>query len=281
MALLQFIVNLVGFVVGFVVGAAGVGAGANPQDIQGVAELLVIVFGTLTAIVFFFVIGLRLDRAIRWRHLTYVALGTVLLTLIVNFIVTLLITGEAPLFSSPAVLFAAIVVDTIQVFVAMGIGGGLAALFGPKSAPAPLPAAVPQSYAPAPGAPYPYGYGAPPSTPYPYGYGASASTPMHPPPGTPSGAPMQPGYPAAPGAPSYPPPGAPGAAPAYPPYSPQYPPPPGPQTPGAYQPGWGTPPPPPPAPPAANPVAPPPANPGASSPGGYPVPQQPPRQQGT
>lgn len=273
MALLQFIVNVVGFVVGFVIGAAGASAGANPQDLQGVAELLVIVFGTLTAIVFFFVIGLRLDRALRWRHLTYVALGTVLLTLIVNFIVTVLITGEAPLLSGPAVFIAAIVLDTIQAFVAMGIGGGLAALVGPKPAPAPVPTAVPQSYAPAPGTPYPYGYGAPPSTPYPYGYGTPPSTPMYPPPpGTSSGVPMQPGYPATPSSPQYPPPGAPGvpgAAPGYPPYSPQYPPPSAAQAPGAYQPGWSpSPPAPAPGQPPANPVAPPPA--------AYPVPQQPP-----
>lgn len=266
MALLQFIVNLLGFVIGFLVGAVGVSAGASPQQLQGVAELLILFFGTLTAIVFFFVIGLRLDPAIRWRHLTYVALGTVVLTLIVNFVVALLLNEVSAVYSSPAVFIVAIVVDTIQAFVAMGIGGGLAALFAPKRAPAPVPVTVPQSYMHAPGAAYPYGYGAPPSTP------------MYPPqPGAPSAPSAYPGYPAYPSAPSTPvypaPPAAPGATPAYPaypayppsPYGPQQPPPSGAQAPGVYPSGWG-------APPAPNPGAPPPA--------AYPAPQQPPSQQG-
>jgi hypothetical protein len=269
--LLQFLVNLVGFTIGVIVGISS-GSSADPQTVQGVVELLILIFGTLTAIIFFLIIGLRLDRSVRWRHLSLVALGTAVATLLVNFVVSVARTGTSPLLSSTAVFVASVLFALAQSFVSMGIGGGIAALFSPKRAP--VPVGVGQPYMPAPGAPYPYGYAAPPSTPmypgyptppgaphstplYP-GYAAPPSTPMYPYPGyaAPPSPPMYPGYPPAPGAP--------GAAPVYPPYGPQQPAQPGAQASGAYPPGWG-------APPAANPNSPP--------SGAYPPPQPPPAQE--
>ena len=249
--LLQFAVNVVGFIIGFTVGALGASAGASEASINNTTIALVLLFGSLTAIVFFFFIGRRLERAIRWRHLSYVALGTALLTVVVN-----------SLFLQTAISVAVIIFALIQTFVAMGIGGGLASLVGPKNRPLPVP---PQQYA-QPSMPLP---------PAPHGYGAPPNMPPQYPPTMPRPAVGAPPY----GAPQYPPePGVPGAAPppAAPPspygpatpqaplYSPQYPPQGPAQAPGVYQPRAGQPPqagagnyPPPPYPPQTPPPAPP------------------------
>jgi hypothetical protein len=249
--LLQFAVNVVGFIIGFTVAALGATSGASEASINNTTIALVLLFGSLTAIVFFFFIGMRLERAIRWRHLSYVALGTALLTVVVN-----------SLFLQTAISVAVIIFALIQTFVAMGIGGGLASLVGPKNRPLPVP---PQQYAqpsmPLP--PAPYGYGAPPNMPPQY-----PPTMPRPAAGAPPyGAPQYPPGPVVPGAP---PPATPPspygpAAPQAPLYNPQYPPQGLAQAPGVYQPRAGQPPqagagnyPPPPYPPQTPPPAQPP-----------------------
>ena len=249
--LLQFAVNVVGFIIGFTVATLGATSGASEASINSTTIALVLLFGSLTAIVFFFFIGMRLERAIRWRHLSYVALGTALLTVVVN-----------SLFLQTAISIAAIIFALIQTFVAMGIGGGLASLVGPKNRPLPV---LPQQYAqpsmPLP--PAPYGYGAPPNMP-----------PQYPPtmPRPAAGAPPYgaPQYPPGPGVPGAPPPAMPPspygpAAPQAPLYSPQYPAQGPALAPGVYQPSAGQPPqagagnyPPPPYPPQTPPPAQPP-----------------------
>jgi len=205
--ILQFVVNVVGFVIGFTVALAGTTAGASTTAIQGIEIILVLVCGTLVAITAFLIIGLRVDTAVRWQHLLFVALGTVVLTLLVN-----------SLLSGVALTAAAIVFAFIQTLVAMGIGGGLAMLFKPNR-----PAQ--QQYFPPASAPAPNPYAAwQNSPPFPPA-GAPQNAPQYPPPGTPfpgspgiQGAPLQPGYGQQPNypAPNYP-------APNYPP--PNYPPP--------------------------------------------------------
>jgi hypothetical protein len=245
-AILQFAVNIIGFVIGFTVGFVGASSGASADTITTAAVGLILILGTLAAIVFFLIFGLRVPKAVRWQHLTYVTLITIPLTLLVNAIA---------LQSFPTV--ASVVFTGIQAFFAMGVGGALANLFAPKDR-APVPVGVPagQQYTAGPGAPY--------------GAAGWPSVPLYPGPPYPAppyAAPGLPAYPV-PGAPQYPaPPGAPGTAPAYPPYGPpapygpygpQYPPAQGGQVPGSYQPGW------PQQPPAGQ----------VSSP--YPGPQQPP-----
>src|SRR5258707_11431913 len=207
--LLQFAVNVVGAVIGFTVAALGATSGASEASINNTIIALVLLFGSLTAIVFFFFIGMRLERTIRWRHLSYVALGTALLTVFVN-----------SLFLQTAISIGAIVFALIQTFVMMGIGGGLASLVGPKNRPLPV---LPQQYAqpsmPLP--PAPYGYGTPPSVPLQYPPTMPRPAAGAPPPAAPYGAPQ---YPPRPGAPGTPPPPYGPAAPQAQLYNPQYPP---------------------------------------------------------
>ena len=181
--ILQLVVNIMGLLVGFVVGELGVG--------EGLYLLAIFFFGTLTAAIMFFIFGRGVDRRVRWRHLTYVTLGTIPLTLLVNAVVNISI-GNSP-FTSAGQFVLAVIVAFCQTFLAMGIGGGIANLFSPK--PSQQPAGAPFAAQYAPGNPGFPGYGVP------YGYG-------------------QPGAPSAPL--GYPPPVA-GAYPGYPTYPPPYP----------------------------------------------------------
>lgn len=212
--ILQFVVNVVGFVIGFAVGFVGGTTGASAATVDTILILLVLIFGTIVAIIAFLIIGLRVDTATRWQHLVYVALGTVILTLFVN-----------SLFGAQALTPAAIILALIQTFFAMGVGGGLAMLLRPNR--------TSQQFAPQAGVPQ-YPYGAWPNTPQypPAGPQPNAPPYQYPPqgapgyPGGPSG-PMQPGYGQQP--PQYPPQAAagwgqqPGAQPPMYPV-PQYPP---------------------------------------------------------
>jgi hypothetical protein len=226
--LLQFAVNVVGAIIGFTVAALGATSGASEASINSTIIALVLLFGSLTAIVFFFFIGMRLERTTRWRHLSYVALGTALLTVFVN-----------SLFLQTAISIGAIVFALIQTYVMMGIGGGLASLVGPKNRPLPV---LPQQYAqpsmPLP--PAPYGYGAPPSIPLQYPPTMPRPAAGAPPSATPYGAPQYPPRPGMPAAPPPPPYGP--AAPQAQLYNPQYPAQGPAQAPGVYQPSAGQPP---------------------------------------
>ncbi len=265
--LLQFAVNIVGFIIGFTVGALGASTGASEASINNTTIALVLLFGSLTYIVYFFFIGMRLEPAIRWRHLSYVALGTALLTVVVN-----------SLLLQTAISVAAILFALIQTFVTMGIGGGLASLVGPKNRSLPVP---PQQYAqpsmPLP--PAPYGYGAPPNMPPQYPPTMPRPAAGAPPSAAPYGAPQYspgPGVPGAPPPATQPSPYGP-AAPQVQPYNPQYPAQGPAQAPSVFQPSAGQPPqagagnyPPPPYPPQTPSPAPPPYAPPPYAPPPYP-----------
>jgi hypothetical protein len=145
--ILQLIVNVVGLVVGLVVGAAVGSSGGSEETAITAVILILIPVGTLAEIIAFYVIGVRVVRSVRWRHLTYVALGTIVLTVLVNS----LFLQTAPTVLSFAVACA-------QTFLAMGIGGGLAARLGRKGQ-------GPAMGMPSPGVVQPFGYGAPASMP--------------------------------------------------------------------------------------------------------------------
>jgi hypothetical protein len=233
--ILQLVVNIVGLIIGFMVGAL-----FGTSD-TGLFLILIFFFGTLVASIMFFIFGLRVDRAVRWRHLSLVALGTIPLTLFVNWLATA-VSGQT-LYTNVAEFVGAVIIAFVQTFLSMGIGGGLAALVDPKrrvqAPPAPmapqyLPNAYPYTYGPPAAAPStPLGY-PPGAAPYPSGYPGAYPPSAYPP--NPAGYPGAPypsgGYPPSPSGyppnPAYPPPAA------YPPSPAGYPPPPG--YPGAYPP---------------------------------------------
>lgn len=218
--ILQLVVNIMGLLVGFVVEELGVG--------EGLYVLAIFFFGTLTAAIMFFIFGRGVDRRVRWRHLTYVTLGTIPLTLLVNAVVNISI-GNPP-FTSAGQFVLAVIVAFCQTFLAMGIGGGIANLLSPKPSQQPAGAPFVAQYAPGnpgfPGYGVPYGYGQPGAPSAPLGYpppvaGAypgypppypQATTyppmPGYPPPAGAQGIPAAPlpyiGYPPPAGAPGYP-----------------------------------------------------------------------------
>jgi hypothetical protein len=237
----QLVVNVIAFVIGFLLGALLLLAGQSIQS-PGAAllfELVLYVFGTLALIIGFLIIGLRVERSIRWRHMTYVALGLVVTTLIINWLAGILDP------SKPGALIVAPIVALIQTYFGMGVGGGLSFLIGGRQDPAPIPMSqpypygAPQSgllYPPQPGPQYP---SPPPQQPLqrppqqgaPYYSPAPPSTPLYPPQ---QGAPQYPPRPPAGPAQPYPPNA--GQPPRYPP---QYPPSQPPQAPGSGQGGNG------------------------------------------
>ena len=205
--ILQFLVNIVGLVVGIFSAVLGLNSGVY---------LVVLFFvGTLAASSIFFIFGRRVDRAVRWRHLTYVTLGTIPLTLLVNAL-AFYVQGKT-LYTSMAEFIFAVIISAFQTFLAMGIGGGLASLFDPKRGlQAPAPPMSPQYMPHAPNPAYPAAY--PPNPAYPAAYPPNPAYPAaYPPnPAYPAAYPPNPAYPAA-----YPPnPAYPAAYPAYPPYPP-------------------------------------------------------------
>jgi len=225
----QLIVNVVAFIIGFAIGLALVSSGqsVDSQSSQLLVALVTFVFGTIALLIGFLVIGLRVERATRWVHLTYVALGIVVTTLLINWLVGVL----RP--TSVAALVAAVIFALAQTFIGMGIGGGLSFLIGGRQS-------ATQPYQPG----MPYGYPAPPSAPFYPGQPVGPSRPLYPPPpgpqpyppqyppqqpqpyppqqGAPHYPPVQPPTPQYPGYPQYPPAQPP--TPQYPQYPPQQPP---------------------------------------------------------
>jgi hypothetical protein len=179
----QLAVNVVGFVIGFLLGALLLVAGQSVESDSAVAlfNLTLLVFGTLSLIIGFLIIGLRVERSIRWLHVTYVALGLAVTTVLINWWAGVFHPTNAAEFA------VAVIVALIQTFFGMGIGGGLSFLIGGRQDPASAPM----------GQPYPYG--APQSVPlYPPQPGPQAYPPPYPPQQRP------PYYPPNPGAPQYP-----------------------------------------------------------------------------
>jgi hypothetical protein len=235
----QLAVNMVGFVIGFLLGALLYAAGQSTtsEGANALFFLVILVFGTLALITGFLIIGLRVERSIRLRHMTYVALGLATTTIIINWLAGVL----RP--TSVGVVIGAVIFALIQTFFGMGVGGGLSFLIGGRQDPTPMsqpyPHGAPPSvplypgqpaapsrplYQPQPG-PQPYRSQYPAQQPYPPQQGQQ-SAPYYPPPG-----PGAPQYPPQQGAPQYPPRPPAGPAQPYPPnagqpprYPPQYPP---------------------------------------------------------
>lgn len=107
--ILQLVLTLVGFVIGFLFGVTG-----NADNIGGYIATLFLI-GTITAIIGFTIIGRRVPKAFRWKHLTYVAIGIVVTTWILYTI-----------FQKTLIPGLSAVVTLIQTFVSMGIGGWIA-----------------------------------------------------------------------------------------------------------------------------------------------------------
>jgi hypothetical protein len=227
----QLAINVVAFVIGFLLGALLYVAGQSTTSAGASALffLVTLVFGTLALIAGFLIIGLRVERSIRWLHMTYVALGLAVTTVLINWWAGVLHPTNAAAFAAP-IIFA-----LIQTFFGMGIGGGLSFLIGGKQDAVTRPASMSQ----------PYPYGAQQSVPlYPPQQGQQAYPPQQRAPYYPPN-PGAPQYPQQQGAPQYPPQYPPAGAPQpYPPnagqpprYPPQYPPQPGaPQPPPHYPP---------------------------------------------
>ena len=109
--IIQLVLNLTGFVLGLLL-AGPVESGAISVD---TFLILVIVLGTIGLIVFFAWFGARVPKAIRWRHLTYVAVGVIVTTLLMN-----------SLLLGVPITAVAIGVACVQTFIAMAIGAGIA-----------------------------------------------------------------------------------------------------------------------------------------------------------
>jgi hypothetical protein len=105
--ILQLLVNLAGFLVGFVMGMTGAS--------MATMLLTIIVVGVIVLSAGFFWSALAVEKAGRWKHLSIVAMGVSLTTLIVNAIA---------LQAQPAPI--AYIVAFAHTFVSMGIGGSIA-----------------------------------------------------------------------------------------------------------------------------------------------------------
>lgn len=105
--ILQFMLNLVGFILGFGLGMTGASV-----DTIIVAVLLV---GTILLIVGFTWSALSVEGAVRWKHIAAVSVGVAITTLLINSI-----------FLQQPISLLSIVVAFAQSFVSMGIGGVIA-----------------------------------------------------------------------------------------------------------------------------------------------------------
>lgn len=105
--ILQFLINIIAFVLGLTMVAVG----------AGVEEALVAILflGTVLLIAGFVWVSLKVERASMWKHLTAVALGVVIVTLILGMIVL-----QEPL------TIAGLLLALAQTFISMGIGGAIA-----------------------------------------------------------------------------------------------------------------------------------------------------------
>lgn len=105
--ILQFALNIVGFILGFSMGTTG-------ASIDSII-VAVLIIGTILLIVGFIWSALLVEKSIRWKHLFAVAIGVVITTLVINSIFL-----QAPI-SLANLLFA-----FAQSFASMGVGGYIA-----------------------------------------------------------------------------------------------------------------------------------------------------------
>ncbi|MEI7748370.1 MAG: hypothetical protein WCI81_04775 [Chlorobiaceae bacterium] len=105
--ILQFLLNIVGFLVGIIVGATGAGTET--------LILMALFIGTIVLIAGFFWSALSVAKSMIWKYLVVVALGVAITTLIINSIIL-----QIPL------SLASLAVALVQNFSCMGIGGFIA-----------------------------------------------------------------------------------------------------------------------------------------------------------
>ena len=105
--ILQFLLNIVGFLVGIIVGATGGGTET--------LILMALFIGTIVLIAGFFWSALSIEKSMLWKYLVVVALGVAITTLIINSIIL-----QIPL------SLASLAVALVQNFLCMGIGGFIA-----------------------------------------------------------------------------------------------------------------------------------------------------------
>lgn len=105
--ILQFIVNLAGFLVG----TAIVGTEASLDTIL----IVVLLIGTIVLSAGFFWVALSVEKAVKWEHMSIVAVGVAITTILINSIIL-----QVP----PSL--EALALALIQTFVSMGIGGFIA-----------------------------------------------------------------------------------------------------------------------------------------------------------
>ena len=105
--ILQFVLNIFGFLLGLSMGSTGAS-----MDTIIVAGLFL---GTILLSIGFVWSALKVDRAVRWKHLFAVAIGVIITTLVINSIVL-----QTPI--SGLAVFVAI----LQSLISMVIGGLIA-----------------------------------------------------------------------------------------------------------------------------------------------------------
>lgn len=119
---IQLIANVAGFIIGVVVGSAMIqDPTATLEDAMDSIILVTLIVGSILLIVCFAISGSKVDRAHRWQHLFFVAVGVMVSTLLINsFLLNAVMGADLPLD------FQTLVVSAIQSFVCMIIGGWIA-----------------------------------------------------------------------------------------------------------------------------------------------------------
>ena len=105
--IVQLVANVIGVILGIVI------LGLNRASL-GTYILVDLIFGTFAIIVCFYWFGTKVNRAIMWKHLTYVSIGAVIVTQLIDLLLGGTVSGMT------------VIIALIQTFFAMGIGGSIA-----------------------------------------------------------------------------------------------------------------------------------------------------------
>ncbi len=111
--LIELIANAGGVLVGLMLG----GSLTTEEGINAFLGI-VLILGTILLIVGFFISGVRIDAKSRWQHLTRVAIGVIVVTLVLN-----------SLLLNAAISGLGVLISVVQTFLAMAIGGAAANAF--------------------------------------------------------------------------------------------------------------------------------------------------------
>ncbi|HLZ59755.1 MAG TPA: hypothetical protein VKR06_22630 [Ktedonosporobacter sp.] len=114
---IQLLANVVGFILGLVIGATGQVDTMTPETFM----MIILVVGSCLLIIGFAISGAKVSKAYRWQHLFYVALGVLMSTLLVNYLLL-----NAVMHLEVPFDFSSLAVGVLQTFGCMGIGGAIA-----------------------------------------------------------------------------------------------------------------------------------------------------------